>query len=112
MTILQSNIKKLRANLGFSQQQFADYTNITRGKLGSWEEGRAEPGYKDLIQMCDAVNYKNIYLLITKDIDEKQDLHADIKYPPQSIKALNDINKILKRLPKNILWQPSTSEQK
>jgi transcriptional regulator with XRE-family HTH domain len=48
MSIIGSNIKKFRSRLGLTQKGLADLVGINRSNIGSYEEGRAEPGFDNL----------------------------------------------------------------
>lgn len=43
MSIIGRNIKKIRTTKGLNQTDFGKLFNLTRGSIGSYEEGRAEP---------------------------------------------------------------------
>ena len=49
MSIFGKNIKKIRSLHQLSQQDFAKLFGISRGSVGSYEEGRAEPKIETLI---------------------------------------------------------------
>lgn len=53
MKIISSNIATLRKAKGLSQQRLAGDLNITRSRLSSWEEHRAEPGIDQLINLSE-----------------------------------------------------------
>lgn len=71
MTILQSNIKKMRAKYGLTQEEFARRIQENRSIVGAWEEGRSEPSYLTLIKICDAFpKYSDLRKMIIIDLDE------------------------------------------
>lgn len=53
MSFIDRNIKTLRKFRNMSQEALADALNIQRGRLASYEEGRAEPPYDLLITIGD-----------------------------------------------------------
>ncbi|MGP8214958.1 MAG: XRE family transcriptional regulator [Bacteroidia bacterium] len=53
MSLIDKNIKTLRNLRNLSQETLADEMNIQRGRLASYEEGRAEPPYDLLIKFSD-----------------------------------------------------------
>ncbi|QOJ19508.1 MAG: helix-turn-helix transcriptional regulator [Gammaproteobacteria bacterium] len=44
-------IKAVRAKLGLTQLQLADLMNCTKGNINSWEKGRHEPSYSQLVKL-------------------------------------------------------------
>ena len=53
MTFINENIKFLRKKEGLTQEQFSQKIGIKRSLVGAYEEGRAEPGYDNLIKMAE-----------------------------------------------------------
>lgn len=53
MSKIATNIKVLRTLKKLSQEQLADQLEISRSRLGSYEESRAEPPYDLLIRIAD-----------------------------------------------------------
>ncbi|MGZ4049785.1 MAG: helix-turn-helix transcriptional regulator, partial [Bacteroidia bacterium] len=53
MSKIAKNISVLRALKKLSQTQLSDELEISRSRLGSYEEGRAEPPYDLLIKIAD-----------------------------------------------------------
>jgi transcriptional regulator with XRE-family HTH domain len=51
MSKISNNIRHLRGLKGWSQQQLADKLNITRARVGSYEEERADPPVDILIRL-------------------------------------------------------------
>jgi transcriptional regulator with XRE-family HTH domain len=66
MTFINENIKFLRKKQGLTQEQFSQKIGIKRSLLGAYEEGRAEPGYENLVKMA-ATFQVSIDHLITND---------------------------------------------
>jgi len=52
MSFLPSNIKFLRKEKGLTQAQLADKLALNRSVIGAYEEGRADPRVKTLINIC------------------------------------------------------------
>ncbi len=53
MSQLISNLKYLRGDQGFTQQQMADKLGIPRPTYSGWERGSAEPSLANLKKVCD-----------------------------------------------------------
>jgi transcriptional regulator with XRE-family HTH domain len=47
------NLKALRENSGYKQQDVASKLNITQGAVSQWELGLCHPEYKYLIKLAD-----------------------------------------------------------
>jgi len=56
MTLLNENIRLLRKNKGWTQQELADKIGIKRSLVGAYEEGRAEPSAKKLLKFAEILN--------------------------------------------------------
>lgn len=67
MSIVSNNIKALRKQLGFTQEQFAERIGIKRSLLGAYEEGRADPRLNNLQNMAKEFGV-SVDLLISKDV--------------------------------------------
>ena len=52
------NIKKIRLQLGLSQSEFAEKTQIKKKTLQFWEQGRRNPGVKNLTLIAKALELK------------------------------------------------------
>ncbi|MCB0400663.1 MAG: helix-turn-helix transcriptional regulator, partial [Flavobacteriales bacterium] len=50
---IAQNIKHLRTLRGLTQEQFSAELDITKSRVGSYEEGRSEPPISTLIQLSD-----------------------------------------------------------
>lgn len=53
-----NKIKKIRLQLGLSQSEFAEKTNIKKKTLQFWEQGRRSPSVKNLMFISQALNLK------------------------------------------------------
>lgn len=67
MSIVSNNVKALRKQLGFTQEQFAEKIGIKRSLLGAYEEGRADPRLNNLQNMAKEFGV-SVDVLISKDI--------------------------------------------
>lgn len=67
MSVFGKNVKKIRVLKNLSQQEFGDLFEVSRGSVGSYEEGRAEPKIDTAIKI--AKHYKlSLDLLLTKEM--------------------------------------------
>lgn len=67
MSKLSKNLKKLRENLGLTQEQVAILLGLTRGAYQSYEKYRAEPSLKTIVKMAKLFKVK-IQDLINKEL--------------------------------------------
>jgi transcriptional regulator with XRE-family HTH domain len=88
MTMIGSNIKKIRTTKGLSQQAFAELFALTRGNISSYEENRAEPRIETVMQIA---NYFCIPL--HQFITENLSIHKILKY--NGDKLIEDENHII-----------------
>ncbi len=72
MVKLNENIRFLRKQLGFTQDQFAQRLDIKRSLVGAYEEGRAEPRL-ELLQKMAAIADLSVDILIGRDITQLKD---------------------------------------
>ena len=49
---MNERIRKLRASLGLTQQEFADQLGISRNNIATYEIGKSNPGDSAIILMC------------------------------------------------------------
>jgi transcriptional regulator with XRE-family HTH domain len=61
------NLKKIRTEFNWSQEQLARFLNVNRSALGSWEEGRAHPNILLLIKIVAKLRVKDIIGLVTDE---------------------------------------------
>jgi transcriptional regulator with XRE-family HTH domain len=88
MTMIGSNIKKIRTTKGLSQQAFASLFELTRGNISSYEENRAEPRIETVMQIA---NYFSIPL--DQFITENLSIHKILKY--NGDKLIEDENHVI-----------------
>ena len=55
---MENKIKKIRVQLGLSQSECATKANIKKKTLQFWEQGRRNPGTKNLMLISQALNLK------------------------------------------------------
>jgi transcriptional regulator with XRE-family HTH domain len=67
MDFIHTNLKFLRKQKGWTQEQLATELNIKRSLIGSYEEGRAKPNYDVLADISKTFKH-TIDHLITKDL--------------------------------------------
>lgn len=53
---VQHNLKKLRAEHGITQTQLAIILDVSRARIGAWEECRATPCAEHLLSICHNFN--------------------------------------------------------
>ncbi|MDE6729748.1 MAG: helix-turn-helix domain-containing protein [Oscillospiraceae bacterium] len=61
--MLGEQIKKLRCQKGFTQQQLANYLHISPSAVGMWEKNRNEPDVETLKQLADFFDVTIDYLV-------------------------------------------------
>jgi transcriptional regulator with XRE-family HTH domain len=84
MSKIATNIRVLRDSKKLSQERLADELNINRSRLGSYEEGRAEPPYDLLVTIAD-------YFHVSIDAMVRADL---VKTSPETLMKIGK-NRIL-----------------
>ncbi|MEM7550516.1 MAG: LexA family transcriptional regulator [Bacteroidota bacterium] len=67
MANVNENIRYLRKNKGWTQEQFANEIGIKRSLVGAYEEGRADPRLSNLVEMSKVFDVQ-VDDLITKDL--------------------------------------------
>ena len=71
MSFIGKNIKKIRTTKGLNQTDFGKVFNLTRGSIGSYEEGRAEPKIETLKHIAKKFSI-SLDLLITTELTVNQ----------------------------------------
>ena len=71
MAISNQNLKYLRKQRGWTQEEFATKLNIKRSLLGAYEEERAEPRYEVLEAVCDLFKL-TMDELLRKDLSDQK----------------------------------------
>ncbi len=90
MSIFGNNIKKIRILKNMNQQDFGELFEISRGSIGSYEEGRAEPKIDSVIKIAAYFNL-SIDALLTKEL------------------TVNDLSNFTNKISKHIIY---TNEKK
>lgn len=67
MSVIGNNIKKIRSIKKLNQQAFADMFAIKRASVGAYEEGRADPKIKTIIEIANKFGI-SLDLFITKEL--------------------------------------------
>ncbi|MDR3595155.1 helix-turn-helix transcriptional regulator [Clostridium sp.] len=63
MTLLGERIKLLRNEQGITQDQLAEYINVSRSSVNGYENGGVEPSLSVLVKLADVFNVSLDYLL-------------------------------------------------
>jgi len=71
MSFSNQNLKYLRKQRGWTQEEFATKLNIKRSLLGAYEEERAEPRYEVLEAVCDLFKL-TMDELLRKDLSDQK----------------------------------------
>ncbi len=71
MTLLRDNIRLLRKNKSWTQQDLADQTGLKRSLIGAYEEGRAEPSVEKLIGFSEVFSV-SVDDLVGLDLSEQE----------------------------------------
>ncbi len=72
MKIIAKNIKHLRSLKGLSQEGLADELDVTRSRIGSYEENRSAPTIEMLIKLSDYFKIP-VDILIKKDLTKSKE---------------------------------------
>ncbi|HAD98165.1 MAG TPA: hypothetical protein DCG19_12215 [Cryomorphaceae bacterium] len=99
MSVIGTNIKKIRGVKNLSQSDFADLFDMKRASIGSYEEGRAEPKIATVLQIA---NHFGISIddLLTKELSVndlsrfdifKEELAGEVKHNLSPSKVPVDI---------------------
>jgi len=98
MELLGDRIKLLRKEQGITQEQLADYLNVSRQSVTGYENDGVEPSLNVLIKIADKFNISADYLLgRTKEKHNINLLDADTKdFLLKVIELANDY-KIIKK---------------
>ncbi|MEM1002517.1 MAG: helix-turn-helix transcriptional regulator, partial [Bacteroidota bacterium] len=102
MSRIGHNIRKIRSAKKLSQTQFAELFDLTRGSVGAYEEGRAEPKIDTIIQIANYFSV-SIDLLLNKEMTINDLFHLDVFR-----KKLNEAHSFEPK--KNIVPQPNGIE--
>lgn len=94
LVIFSKNLKYLMKKRGVTKESLRVYLRIqSTSRISAWLEGRAGPRREQLIDLCDALDYYDIYRLFTIDIQKDKGstakaLPADVS---MTIKNIHDL---------------------
>lgn len=63
-----NNLKHLRSERNLTRRDMSNLLSVDVKRYSAWEEGRAYPHTEIMIRLCDLLEYKDIYSLLTMDI--------------------------------------------
>lgn len=69
---ISNRLKDLRRRAQWTQQQVADYINVTRPSYAAYEEGRACPPLETLRSLAEMYSFANIDQLLGWEINDPQ----------------------------------------
>ena len=69
---LSQNLKKLRQNIGYTQQQVADALNIERSTYTYYETGKTTPDISTIIKLSKIFNVSYVDILENEDINRNR----------------------------------------
>ena len=80
MSIVSDNLKYLRKQMHFTQEQMAGKIGIKRSLLGAYEEGRADPRLNNLQKIADIFNV-SVDMIISNDLTKLpiNELHKNVR---------------------------------
>ncbi len=90
MSLISENLKHLRKQLGFTQEQMAEQLGIKRSLLGAYEEGRADPRISNLLKFAEIFSL-SVDHIITRDLtktNQQVESSAPVK-PKDRLKVLS-----------------------
>jgi transcriptional regulator with XRE-family HTH domain len=79
------NLKFLRSKRKVSRSQMVGYLRIKYSRYGPYEEARAFPSTEILVDICNALDYYDIYRMLTVDL--KKDKAICRSKPPANVSA-------------------------
>jgi transcriptional regulator with XRE-family HTH domain len=77
MSIVSDNIKFLRKNNHFTQEQLAEKIGIKRSLLGAYEEGRADPRLNNLLKISEVFKI-SVDTLISENVSEFESTFGNV----------------------------------
>ncbi len=69
--MLNEKLKKLRKELGYSQEYVAEKINTARSNISKYETGERKPSIETLLEFCKLYNTTPNYLLDIETTEEK-----------------------------------------
>lgn len=79
MTILSTNLKRVRKDLGINQEAVAQYLNISRPAYSQYETGNRNPDWETISSLADFFHVSTDYLL--GRTDAKETLNSSLLAP-------------------------------
>ena len=73
-----AQLKRLRAFLNLTQDEFADKINTKRNSISMIESGRNKPTFEMIAAICKAFNISADYFLSDVDPDKKSTIHVNL----------------------------------
>lgn len=70
--MLGENIKAIRKNKGFTQEELARHLHVTRQTISKWEKGLSAPDANVLLCMAEILDVSVAELLNTDQIEQKK----------------------------------------
>ncbi len=101
MSVIGKNIKKIRTVKKISQADFADLFQVSRGSVGSYEEGRAEPRIETIIKIAQYFQL-SIDILLIKELTINELYKFDIfkeEYQSREADTLSDKDEVKEDTP-------------
>ncbi len=85
--MLKDNLKTLRKNKGFSQEELSIKLNVVRQTISKWESGLSVPDAEMLISISEVFDIP-VSEILGEDIEEKQ--KNDIKVISEKLEVINE----------------------
>lgn len=100
MDVVTRNLKKLRKENGYTQQQVSEYLGITQSNLSKIENGERNFNMTLLDKLCLLYNCSPEYLLGETDVHEKSGIafRSDEKMDLDVVAKMNEVKGFLKLL--------------
>lgn len=80
-SIFSENLKKARKHNNLTQRQVAEFTNLSQGAVGAYEEGRAEPSNVNLINICELLRVTNVRQFLTDESFDPSNQDKSVVHP-------------------------------
>ncbi len=111
MSNISYNIISIRKSRGENQSEFSNFLGIKRTRLGSYEEGRAEPGIEMIIKIS-SISGISIDNLLTTKVQLSNVNHSILKtIDSKNIVYLNLISNLHVELVKELIITPVQKSQ-
>ena len=92
-------IKTARSRKGLSQQKLADFLYVSRDKISSWENGRSEPVYSEILKLSEVLEVPVASFFPEDDgkvlENQKIDVSSQIKQIDWKISSVESISRRL-----------------